>query len=103
MKKCDYKVVLDTELGEKIGTMQIMINENKIHGFLNLLKHTEPLYGNINTDGCCTLHGKIVTLIKEVDYTATGYIRANELMLGLKMGANSYLLKGVLLNQEVIF
>ncbi len=95
MKKYDYNVVLDTELGKRKGKMQILVQGNKIEGILNLLKHTEPVYGNINTDGSCRLQGKIVTLIKEISYVATGYIRSDELYLKFKIGANNYLLKGL--------
>ena len=94
MKKYNYNVVLDTELGKRNGTMQILINGKKVNGFLNLLKHTEPLYGNIIKDGSCRLHGKIVTAIKEAAYIATGHISAEELLLNFKIGAASYLLRG---------
>ena len=99
MKKYNYNVVLKTELGKKNGTMQILINNNKVEGFLYLLKHTEPICGNINADGSCSLQGKIVTLIKEFTYTATGYIGGEELRLNFKIGLNNYLLKGIL-NKE---
>lgn len=94
MKKYEYNVILDTELGEKLGTMQILINENKVEGFLNLLKHSEPFYGSVATDGSLNLHGKIVTLIRELAYIATGRISGDALSLRLQIGAHTYLLKG---------
>lgn len=94
MKKYDYNVVLDAELGKRKGTMQILVKENKVEGFLNLLKHTEPIYGNINIDGSCRLQGKIVTLIREIAYIATGHIKSDELLLNFQIGTHSYLLKG---------
>lgn len=94
MKKYDYNVVLDTELGKRNGTMRLSIDGTEIDGYLSLLNNTEPCHGNINTDGYCSLHGKIVTLIKEIVYEATGYIREGEIVLTLRSGQNTFLMKG---------
>ncbi|MGM9664879.1 MAG: hypothetical protein ACI3XF_08590 [Eubacteriales bacterium] len=95
MREYNYNVVLDTELGKRNGTMQLSIDGTKIDGFLSLLNSTEPCCGNIGTDGRCSLHGKIVTLIKEMVYEATGYIREGEVVLKLQSGKNTFLMKGI--------
>lgn len=95
MKKYNYNVVLDTELGKRNGTMQLSIEGTEIDGFLSLLNNTEPCHGNIGTDGHCNLHGKIVTLIKEMVYEATGYIREGEIVLTLQSGKSTFLMKGI--------
>ena len=95
MEKYNYNVVLDTELGKRNGTMQLSIDGTEIDGFLSLLNNTEPCHGKIGTDGHCSLHGKIVTLIKEMLFEATGYIRENEIVLTLQSGRNTFLLKGI--------
>ena len=97
MKKYNYNVVLDTELGKRNGTMKLSIDGTEIDGFLSLLNNTEPCHGNISTDGHCNLHGKIITLIKEMVYEATGYIRGNEIVLTLQSGKNTFLMKGIAL------
>ena len=97
MKKYDYSVVLDTELGKRNGTMQLSVNGTSIDGFLSLLNNTESCHGIIQNDGRCLLQGKIVTLIKEIVYDATGYIRENEIALILKIEKNTFRLKGVAL------
>lgn len=102
MKKYYYKVMLNTELGKKKGTMNIHIHENKVEGLLNLLKHSEPIYGTVDIDGSCQLHGKIVTLLKELAYVATGHIGDDNLNLNLQIGTSRYLLMGILSKSEII-
>lgn len=95
MKEYNYDVVLDTELGKRKGTMRLSVDGTKIDGFLSLLNKTESCQGNLGKDGQCSLHGKVVTLIKEFVYEAKGYIRDNELVLTLKSGKNTFSMKGV--------
>lgn len=61
MKKYNYNVVLDTEFGKKKRYNANTYKRERSQGLLNLLKHTEPVYGNIIKDGSCQLQGKIVT------------------------------------------
>lgn len=97
MKKYHYNVVLDTELGKRNGTMQLSVDGTDIDGFLSLLNNTEPCHGKIQNDGRCNLHGKIVTLMKEIVYDATGYIRENEIDLTLKSEKTIFRMKGTAL------
>lgn len=95
MEEYIYNVVLATELGNKSGTMRLFVNKTKISGFLSILKHTEPFYGYIDTDGITRLHGKIVTLIKEISYTASGKITKDSLTLNLQLEKSNYILRGI--------
>ena len=95
MEEYRYNVVLDTELGKRNGTMQLSIDGTEVDGFLSLLNSTEPCHGNIGTDGHCNLHGKIVTLLREIVYEATGYICESELVLMLQSEKNTFLMKGI--------
>ena len=95
MKRYEYKVELDTELGKRSGTMQLCVHGTRIEGFLSLLRHTEPLCGQINADGNCMLEGKIVTLLKEIAYKATGRIRRDTLLLKLRLGTSDCTLSGI--------
>lgn len=94
MKRYQYKVELDTELGKRSGTMQFCVRGTRIEGFLSLLRHTEPFCGRINADGSCMLEGKIVTLLKEIAYSATGKIQRDALQLKLRLGASDCTLRG---------
>ena len=95
MREYNYNIELDTELGKRYGTMQLFVDGTKVNGFMSILKHTKPFFGDISTDGNCKLYGKIVTLIKEITYTATGKIYNGELYLNVQSGKSNYTLKGV--------
>lgn len=94
IKKYNYIVELHTELGKRKGELELYLEGRKIRGFLSLLKHKEPVIGKLKKDGNCELKGKIVTLIKEKKYTATGRFHEQELMLKCKMEAVDCLLTG---------
>lgn len=94
MKRYEYKVELDTELGKRSGTMRFCVHGTRIEGVLSLLRHTEPFCGHVNADGSCTLEGKIVTLLKEIAYSATGKIYRDALQLKLRLGASDCTLSG---------
>ena len=100
MKTYDYNVELDTELGKKNGTMRLCVRGAKVNGFLSLLTHTEPIFGKIGADGNCELEGKIVTLMKEIAYSATGKIRRDALMLKLRLGSSVCTLSGIAANRQ---
>lgn len=92
----NYNITLDTELGAKNGTMQICINGNKANGILTLLRHSEPFFGDISSDGTCKLYGKIVTLMKEITFEATGKISKKTLRLNMHLDKSDYVLTGIL-------
>lgn len=91
----NYNIELLTELGKKTGTMQIFINGNKANGILTLLCRSEPFSGDVSADGSCRIQGKIVSLIRELAYVATGKISRDSLTLDMKLDKTSYVLKGI--------
>lgn len=93
-KKYNYIVELHTELGKRTGKLELCVKGKKINGFLSLLKHKEPVIGKLKRDGNCELKGKIITLIRENKYIATGKLKEKELSLNCKMGAMNYILTG---------
>lgn len=94
MRKYNYDVVLETLLGQRKGTMQLVIDEEKVNGFLSILEKTEPCCGTMDHSGLCKLSGKIVTLLKEFAYTATGYIDEKHVDLILKSGKSIFQMTG---------
>lgn len=90
----EYYVELNTELGKKVGTLQLFTHGAKADGFLTILQHREPFFGDINEDGTCRLQGKIVTLLHEIAYVATGEIDSEKLLLHMQMERANYVLTG---------
>ncbi len=94
----NYTVELESELGKRNGTMQVFISGSKINGVLSILNHSEPFWGYIDTDGKCVLNGKIVTLIREFNYTATGTILSESISLDIYSDKSKFKLKGSVYN-----
>ncbi|MGN0378151.1 MAG: hypothetical protein ACI4EU_01030 [Butyrivibrio sp.] len=78
-----YDVHMKTSIGVRSGQMTVYQSLGKVHGSLDILNHCEPFEGIINSDGSCILHGKIITLIKTINYMATGEITPQNLTLSI--------------------
>jgi len=90
----EYIIAMETPLGSKRGTMYINISPPVLSGQLRILRGTEPLYGVIDEHGFCTLRGKIKTLMREIDYTATGTIGRKIMELTVRGGSNIFQITG---------
>ena len=101
MKKYSFNVGLDTELGIRYGIARLTVTDNKVCGLLSILNHTEPFCGTINADSSCTVRGKIISLMKEVDYTAVGYITDDMIILTVKTDKADYVLKGTPIKEKI--
>ena len=102
MSEYIYNVSLKTQLGMKNGIMHLYIENGKVGGYLDILKHSEPLIGNISLTGDCTLHGKIKTLVRFIQYTATGYIDQNIVRLVLNSNKEQFEMTGTAEGQKVL-
>lgn len=69
-----FKVCMQVPLGEREGWLRIRERNGVLSGYLDLLGHSEPLSGEIEPDGQCTISGRIRSLVRAMDYTATGTI-----------------------------
>lgn len=61
-----YHIQMQTPLGNRAGTLEVQIEENKIRGHLDVLKHLEPFEGNIDKNGYCSISGTLVTLMSSI-------------------------------------
>lgn len=84
MKNCQYKVTLQTPIGERYGRMTVTTDHGRIEGVLAILKEAAPFHGKICEDGSCVLNGELFTLMRTIIYEATGRIEEQYLHLVLK-------------------
>lgn len=89
-----YDVLLHTPIGKRKGEMKVKIENGKLIGFLSLFGNTEPIEGSVDENGDCALHGKFITLLKPVDFTAVGTICRDDLQFILKGESGTYKLMG---------
>ena len=94
MKKMDFRIVMDTEIGKRMGTMQLILDGSHVDGRLNLLGKTVPCAGSIDESGRLCLRGKIITRMNEFAYQAIGILQNQELELTLLSAKNKFYLKG---------
>lgn len=83
IKPIEYRITMATPIGARHGKLRLDREDNRLHGTLELLAHSEPFSGSIDADGHCTIRGCLVTLMRSMAYTATGCIsdQAFELLL----------------------
>lgn len=77
----EYNICMKTPIGVRLGQMTVMCNSNTVSGYLDILKHSEPFEGTIDSDGNCKIFGKIITLMRTINYEARGKITPNRLEL----------------------
>ena len=90
----NYRVVLHTEIGERIGKLRVSVSEGKLKGILYLLGKETECTGEVDEKGNCKLVGTLNTLKNKIQFVATGHLRTSDLLLTLKYKTRSYLLKG---------
>ena len=100
MSEYIYDVTLKTQLGMKNGIMRLCIERGKIYGYLDILQHSEPFDGKISLTGDCTLHGSFKTLMRSIEYIATGRIDRNNVQLLLQNGDERFVMTGTAMTQE---
>jgi hypothetical protein len=90
----EYSIIMETPLGSKRGTMHIDIQSSSVEGQLNILGGKNPLCGEINANGACTLRGKIKTLMREINYIAIGRVSGQTLELTVRGESNIFQITG---------
>ncbi len=95
-----YDIFLHTPLGKKKGELKAKIENGKLSGVLSVLGHTEPIEGTVDTNGRCSLKGKIISLMKSIDFTANGTIDYHAVYLAINGNTGYYEILGELRSQK---
>ena len=91
-----YMISMHTPVGIRHGTISLRIDQKRVTGQLNILRHCKPFEGTIDEFGNCRLHGSLTTLMRTVPYTAAGHIGLDTLNLSLTGERNSLHIAGVI-------
>lgn len=100
MVRRTYRIQMQTPLGSRAGTMEVQIEEPRLWGNLNVLKHVEPFEGTIDASGACRIRGTLVTLMSSIPYTASGQLTPDSLSLFLEGGRNLFPVTGTVCPEE---
>lgn len=79
-----YDIQMKTPIGIRLGRMTVHKNFDRVNGCLDILNHSEVFEGIIDINGNCDIVGKIITLMKTINYKASGKITSDGLNLFIK-------------------
>jgi len=94
MKDYVYFIELTTELGVRRGTLLLHDFDRKLTGKLSMLNYDNECIGEMLDEEHCRLHGKIQTILAQMDYMAEGILNPKKIILELFSGRYSYRLEG---------
>ncbi len=89
-----YRVFMSTPLGKKYGTLATNIAGSDLSGHLDILAHSEPFAGTIDSKGNCAISGVFTTLMRRVPYKATGTLSDCSVHLMMQGERRTYELSG---------
>ena len=94
MGKRKYQISMQTPLGVRYGTMSVTWAGRMLNGMLDILNHIEPFSGTIEENGDCRIHGRMITLVRNIEYTAVGKISPEFIQLTMRGERNTFELHG---------
>lgn len=94
MEEKTYAIEMQTPLGIKRGSMRVRIDRNDISGFLDLMNHSEPFCGKISEEGCCEFTGRMITLMRTIEYRASGKLDQDQISLEVYGERNVFWITG---------
>lgn len=94
MKHRIYHITMRTPIGQRRGTMELSLRNDRVQGTLHLLAHSEPLAGSVDREGNCRIRGRLITLMRTIEYTAIGKITEKAVDLLLQGERNCFPITG---------
>lgn len=76
-----YAVELSTQIGKRIGSMDLTVRSGVCDGTLYLLEEENPVSGSVDCKGACHLHGILRTFTRAYPFTAHGMLDAERIEL----------------------
>lgn len=92
---------MKTPLGNRKGTLGISITGNKLDGFLQILKSSNPIIGVIDDNNCCSFSGHIETATERLYFLARGVISKDTVVLTLESEDCQYPMTGCAEKEDV--
>lgn len=102
MKKRKYNITMNTPIGSRCGTINLTLEDNCINGTLDLLEKSEPLYGSMDSNGNCKIYGRLITLMRTIEYTAVGKITEESIELSFYGERNIFKITGTAIPESEV-
>lgn len=95
-----YQIQMRTPIGDRWGTMTVVIDGRRVSGRMNLLGQAQPFEGEMDSYGNCQITGTLTTLVRVFRFTARGKILADYLELVMPDGRNYFRITGTPCGKE---
>ena len=104
MCKRIFQIVMKVPLGERPGNMRWQEDNGLLNGFLEIMGHENPFSGMLESEGRIRIEGTLVTLIRNIPFTAEGKLEEGHLSMTLTEIRHKYSLEGVEIteNEEIL-
>ncbi|MDO4344956.1 MAG: hypothetical protein Q4C50_09160 [Eubacteriales bacterium] len=89
-----YAIEMQTPMGKKQGTIRVITEQETMNGYLTVLDHSTPFTGSIDGEGHCKFTGSIVTLMRTIDYEASGKMEDDSISLDIHGERNVFQVVG---------
>ncbi len=90
-----YEIVVETELGERRGSLALREAAEGCRGTLHLLRSDSEVSGQIFSGGQVRLAGKLHTLLQNIPFTAYGWLDPQSIALTLCYGHRRLPVRGI--------
>ena len=99
-----FQIVMKVPLGERPGRISWAEDGTAVSGFLEIMGHKNPFSGHLSAEKMIRIEGELVTLIRNIPFTAEGRIENGHLKMLLTEIRHTYSLEGVEItnNEEIL-
>ena len=99
-----FQIVMKVPLGERPGRISWAEDGADVSGFFEIMGHKNPFSGQISAEKIIRIEGTLVTLIRNIPFTAEGRVENGHLKMSLTEIRHTYSLEGVEItnNEEIL-
>ncbi len=93
-KQLKYNIVLNTNIGNKIGTLSAKINDDTLECVIAVMKNENYFSGTINSYGKFKIQGHLKTLTNNINCKGEGYLDDSSITFTLNAEGRDLIVSG---------
>ncbi len=93
-KHLKYNIVLNTNIGNKIGTLSAKITDDTLECVIIVMKNENYFSGTINSYGKFKIHGHLKTLTNNINCKGEGYLDDSSITFTLNAEGRNLIVSG---------
>lgn len=93
-KYLKYNIVLNTNIGNKIGTLSAKITDDTLECVIIVMKNENYFSGTINSYGKFKIHGHLKTLTNNINCKGEGYLDDSSITFTLNAEGRNLIVSG---------